>query len=98
MKNANDLIPASRRFRNAVWIFWRSSRFSMFFRMASDSDSMPMESIQQPDRLSRLTNSRSTRLSARAFPSQRISRLREVSSSQNWLNVFALSVTVSPQR
>ncbi len=98
MKNANDLIPASRRFRNAIWIFWRSSRFIMFLRMASDSDSMPIESIQQPDRLSRLTNSRSTRLSARALANHRMSRLRAISSSQNWLNVFAFSVTVSPQR
>ncbi len=98
MKNANDLIPAARRFLNAAWIFWRSSRFIMSLRMASDSDSMPIESIQHPDRSSRLTNSRSTRLSARALASHRMSRFRAISSSQNWLNVFALSVTVSPQR
>ena len=41
MKNANDLMPASRMFLNAVWIFCRSSRLIMSLRTSSDSDSMP---------------------------------------------------------
>ena len=51
MKNANDLIPASRMLVNAAWIFFRSSRLTMSLRMSSDSDSMPSASIQQPARL-----------------------------------------------
>ena len=41
MKNANDLMPASRMFLNAAWIFCRSSRLTMSLRTSSDSDSMP---------------------------------------------------------
>ena len=98
MKNANDLIPASRMFVNAVWIFWRSSRLTMSLRMSSDSVSIPSASIQQPARLRRWTKAGSVRLSARALPNHWIGRLRAISSSQNAVNDLTFSVTVSPQR
>ena len=98
MKNANDLMPASRMFLNAAWIFWRSSRFVMSLRTSSDSDSMPSASIQHPARLSRCTNAGSVRLSARALPNHWIGRLRAMSSSQNAVNDLTFNVTVSPQR
>ena len=98
MKNANDLIPASRRLAKAVRIFCSSSRFTMSLRISGDDDSMPIASIQQPDRFSRWTKAGSVRLSARALPNHRISRCRAISSSQNAPNVFWFSVTVSPHR
>ena len=70
----------------------------MSLRISSDSDSMPSASIQQPDRFSRCTKAGSVRLSARALPNHWIGRLRAMSSSQNAVNDFTLSVTVSPQR
>ena len=70
----------------------------MLRRVSSDADSMPIASIQQPDCRSLATNSGFTRLSARALPNQRTSRLRAMSSSQKRENVLAFSVTVSPQR
>ena len=99
MKKANDLMPASRRFVNAARIFCSSSRLTMSLRsLGRRRISMPIASIQQPDLRSRWTNAGSVRLSARALPNQRMSRLRAISSSQKALNVFAFSVTVSPQR
>ena len=71
----------------------------MSLRTSSDSDSMPSDSIQQPDRSQPLRRTPgSIRLSARALPNHRMSSLRAISSSQNALNLFAFSVTVSPHR
>ena len=70
----------------------------MSLRTSSDSDSMPIDSIQQPDAFSFLTKSRLTRLSARALPNHFTSSLRAMSSSQKRENDFWLSVTVSPHR
>ena len=52
-------------------IFSRSSFFIMSRRTSSDSDSMPSDSIQQPDARSLATNSGLVRLSARPFPNHR---------------------------
>ncbi len=70
----------------------------MSLRVSSDSVSMPSASIQQPVSRRRFTKAGSPRLSARAFPNHCTGSLRAMSSSQNALNDFTLSVTVSPQR
>ena len=98
MKNANERMPASRMLRNAVWIFFALEPLD---HVLADLVGLGLDAERQHPAAGcfrRRTNAGSVRLSARALPNHWIGRLRAMSSSQNALNDFTLSVTVSPQR
>ena len=83
---------------NAVWIFCALEPLD---HVLADVFGLGLDAQREHPAAgprSRCTNAGSVRLSARALPNHWIGRLRAISSSQNAVNDFTFSVTVSPQR